>query len=363
MIIFFISIISLILALLHFVIYKVLVSVFSFSLTWRLTIGIALTVLCLSFVFASVLTFYFNNFFTRIYYTISATWLGFAFYLFLASCIYVLVSAGFRIFGIDIAKWFGILCLALAVIVSIYGVFHARMILVKNINVALPHLPTAWQGRKAVWVSDLHLGAVYGEDFTKEVVSKINEINPDIVFIGGDLYDGTKVDEVEIIKPLADLHPKLGVYFITGNHEEFRDSGPYLNAIKNAGIHVLDNEMKKIDGLQLIGMDDRDSTDAVKFPAILSIFKINKNEPSILLKHQPLQLDEASKAGISLQISGHTHKAQVFPLDILFDLYYKGFDYGLHMWDKMAVYTSSGVGTWGPPLRVGSDSEIVVFKF
>ena len=81
------------------------------------------------------------------------------------------------------------------------------------------------------------------------------------------------------------------------------------------------------------------------------------------MKHQPFQLAQAAQVGISFQISGHTHQAQMFPLDIFTSLIYKGYDYGFHKVDKMDVFTSSGVGTWGPPMRVGSDSEIVVFNF
>jgi hypothetical protein len=352
-----------VLALVHLVVYKMAVSIFSLAVTGKLFMGIILTILCLSFILASVLTFNFNNLFTRIYYTISATWLGFAFYLFLASCLYALALGLFRIFGIDISKWFGILFFTLAIIVGIYGVVHARIILVKNVNVTLPNLPVEWRDRKAVYISDIHLGAVLGQDFAQKIVNKINEINPDIVFIGGDLYDGVKVNETEVIKPFAGLHPALGVYFVTGNHEEFRDSQPYLEAIKKAGIHVLNNELVMIHGLQLIGVDDRDSINVAKFKTILSNLNINKDKPSILLKHEPFQLDEANTAGINLQISGHTHRAQVFPLNGFTYLIYKGYDYGLHMLGKMAVYTSSGVGTWGPPLRVGSDSEIVIFNF
>jgi len=348
----------------HLVIYKAVVSILSLSLVWRIITGIILAILCLSFILASVLTFNFNNLFTRIYYTISATWLGFAFYLFLSSCVYALAMGVLRIFGADITlSWFGILCLALAVIVSVYGTVHASTILIKNVNVALPNLPAKWQGKKAVWISDIHLGDVYGQNFSKEIVAKINDLDPDIVFIGGDLYDGVKVNESAIIEPFAGLHPALGTYFITGNHEEFRDDGSYLKAVKNLGIHILNDEMVVIDGLQLIGVDDRDSTNPAKFQEILFSLKINKNEASILLKHQPFQLGEAESAGISMQISGHTHKAQMFPLNIFTHFLFKGYDYGLKMLGNMAVYTSSGVGTWGPPLRVGSDSEIVVFTF
>jgi len=364
MIIFFISIVSLILALLHFALYKVIVSVFSLSLTWKIITIFILAILGISFILSSILTFNFNNAFTRIFYTISAIWIGLSFYLLLFSCIYALTLAVSRIFNLDISlQWLGILCFLLAIIISIYGVVHARVILVKNVDVALPNLPVSWQTKKAVFISDVHLGAVYGQNFSKQIVQKINEINPDIVFIGGDLYDGVKVDESEIIKPFADLHPALGTYFITGNHEEFRDDTVFLNAIKNTGIHVLDDQMVTIDGLQLIGVDDRDSTNAPKFKTILSSLNIDKNEPSILLKHQPLQLDIADSAGISLQIGGHTHKAQIFPLNMITKLIFKGYDYGLHYWNKMAVFTSSGVGTWGPPLRVLSDNEIIVFRF
>ncbi len=364
MIIIFLSIISFVLALVHFVIYKVFVSIFSFSSAERITIGIILTALCLSFLIASILTFYFNNSFTRIFYKTSAIWLGFAFYLFLFSCIYILTLEIFRLFSIDISlRWFGILCLAIAIIIGIYGLIHTRYINIKNINIALPNLPVSWQGKKAVWISDLHLGAVYDKNFTQNIVNKINEINPDIVFIGGDLYDGTKIDEIDIIKPFAQLHPALGTYFITGNHEEFRNNKIYLDAIKNTGIHILNNEMTTIDGVQLVGVDDKDSTNIAEFNIILSSLNIDKSKPTILLKHQPSQLAQAVQAGISFQISGHTHRAQMFPLNIFTSLIYKGYDYGFHKVDKMNVFTSSGIGTWGPPMRVGSDSEIVVFNF
>ena len=364
MIIIFVSIFSIVLALLHFVVYKTVVSILTLSFTWRLITLIVLAVFCFSFIISIVLNFNFNNLFTRIYYTISATWLGFAFYFLLASVLYAVTLLLFRIFDISISlQWFGVFCFILAIIVGIYGVIHANYIYIKNVNIALPNLPTVWQSKRAVFISDIHLGAIYGQNFSADIVTKINQINPDIVFIGGDLYDGSKVDEFEIIKPFTDLHPVLGTYFITGNHEEFRDDTVFLNAIKSTGIHVLDDEMVTIEGLQLIGVDDRDSTNALKFKSILSSLNINKNEPSILLKHQPLQLDIAAKAGISFQVSGHTHKAQVFPLNILFNLFYRGYDYGLKMYDNMVVFTSSGVGTWGPPMRMGTDNEIIVITF
>src|ERR1035437_271980 len=360
----FASIMALVISLVHFIIYKLIVTIFYFSVTWRIFTGVILAVLGISFIIASILTFYFNNSFTSFLYTISASWIGFAIYLFLFSCLFFLVLGILQIFNLNITtQYFGILCLLLAIIFGVYGIIHARQIIIKDINVTIPNLPVDWQGKKAVWISDLHLGAVYDKNFAQNIVTKINEINPDILFIVGDLYDGTKTDETDIIKPFKKLHPALGTYFITGNHEEFRNNKIYLDAIKNIGIHVLNNEMTTIDGVQLIGVDDKDSTNITEFNIILSSLNIDKSKPSILLKHQPSQLAEAAKAGISFQISGHTHKAQMFPLNIFTSLIYKGYDYGFHKVDKMDVFTSSGVGTWGPPMRVGSDAEIVVFNF
>lgn len=363
MIIIFISIISIILALVHFVIFKALISLLSLSLMWKLIIGVLLTVLCFSFVVSSILTFNFNNSFTKFFYTTSSIWLGLAFYLFLASSLYILLNFIFQKFGINISSFVGILFFAIAILTSVYGVFHARSIFVKNIELPLSNLPIEWEGRRAVYISDIHLGAIFDKSYAEKIVNKINEINPDVVFIGGDLYDGVKVDEKEVLKPFENLHPKLGTYFITGNHEEFRDNKVYLSAVESVGIHPLNNEMVTIEGVQLIGVDDRDSINVPKFKSILTSFNIDKNKPSILLKHQPFQLEEAKQAGISLQISGHTHRAQMFPLNIFTKLIYQGYDYGLKMWENMTVFTSSGVGTWGPPIRVGSDNEIIVLEF
>lgn len=365
-VIIFSSIVSLVLALLHFSIWKTIVSIFALPINYQFILGIVLIVLALSFIGAQITTFAIDNYFSRIFYTISASWLGIATYLFLASIIYAIVFVSIRILGIESGNFlhiFGIVCISIALAVSIYGLINARNIVVKSQDIKLKNIPEVWKGKKIVWISDIHLGAVYGRSYAEKLVSKINEIKVDIVFIGGDLYDGSKVyDVVDIIKPFADLQSSLGTYFITGNHEEFRDKNFYLDAIKSIGIKVLNNEMANVLGLQIIGVDDRDSKNAVRFTEILNGLRIDKSKPVILLKHQPSELDIAEKAGVNLQISGHTHKAQMFPFNIFSYFLYKGYDYGYKDYGQMAVYTSSGVGTWGPPMRVGSNSEIVVIN-
>ncbi len=115
--------------------------------------------------------------------------------------------------------------------------------------------------------------------------------------------------------------------------------------------------------VQIVGVDYKTTEKRSDFEKVLSSLPIDANLPSILLKHVPSNLDVAEKRGISLGLFGHTHRAQVFPFSIITHFVYKGFDYGLKKLGKMQVYTSSGVGTWGPPIRVGSNSEIVILNF
>jgi predicted MPP superfamily phosphohydrolase len=312
-----------------------------------------------SFIIATVLGMYYYDSFTRWYYTLSAVYMGLFFYVLLACVGYVIACA---FFGVLASYTLGIVFLVCACITALYGVFNARYIEIKHINMHLPVLPDIWKGKKIVWISDLHVGQLLGSDFVQKIVQKIHTLSPDIIFIGGDLYDGTKAPDVKkIIQPLSQLSAPLGTYFITGNHEEFGDNGVFLDAVRGVGITTLIDEMIEIDGLQIIGVDYVHSSHREDFRNILSSFSIDTQKPSLLLKHEPRDLDIGHSAGISLQISGHTHQAQLWPLGYIADWMYKGCAYGLHKVGNMQVYTSSGVGTWGPPLRVGSDSEIVVF--
>lgn len=118
-----------------------------------------------------------------------------------------------------------------------------------------------------------------------------------------------------------------------------------------------------IDGVQLIGVDYHNTVDRSRFAEILSNQHISLNTPSILFKHEPRNLDIAEAAGISFSISGHTHYGQQFPFGLLASSIYKGYAYGLKSLKNMKVFVSSGIGSWGPALRIGSDSEIIVFHF
>jgi hypothetical protein len=323
-----------------------------------------LALLSVSFVAASLLAFRYFNPFVRLFYRIAATWLGFFNFFFVAAGMSWFVYLGSRLLGVTLGRpiiansLFG-----LAVIAGLYGLVNARRISVKRITVKLPNMPSTWRGRTAGLVSDIHLGHVNGGGFMRRIVSMLTRLQPDIVFITGDLYDGGKVDPDQVAAPLKKLSTKFGAYFVTGNHEEFSDSTKYLDAIKGSGIGVLENDKVTINGLQIVGVNDRDSADPHRFRSILKQADLDRNRASILLTHSPRQMEIAEDAGISLQLSGHTHGGQLFPFTWFTKRIFGEFTYGLKRFGELMVYTSSGAGTWGPPMRVGTRPEIVLIRF
>jgi hypothetical protein len=253
--------------------------------------------------------------------------------------------------------------IAMALMVSLYGFINSGVIRMTRISLQLPHLPGQWKGKTAVWVSDTHLGQVRNCGFARHIAAQIQRLHPDIVFIGGDLYDGQAVDLDKVIEPFSKISASHGIYFVTGNHEEFSDNTPYLNAVRRAGIRVLYNEMIDLDGLQIIGVDYRDTTGEEPFRSILKKMGIDPHKPSILLKHTPFHLQVAREQGVSVQLSGHTHQGQVFLFRFITSRVYRGYDFGLKWFGDLLVYTSSGAGTWGPPMRIDTSPEIVVITF
>lgn len=322
-------------------------------------LGAVLGFFSASFIAATLIGNWRYNAFTRAYYTLSAVWMGFFVYLFFASFIEgVLVGVSQSFVTVGPVLFY------IALLLGAYSMLHARKIVVTEVPISLPNLPPSWKGRKAVWISDLHLGQLHGRSFAEKIVARVSALAHDIVFVGGDLFDGTGAPDLpDLANPFKKLSAPLGVYFITGNHEEFGNRERFLSAVASAGMRALVDEMVEIEGLQLIGVDYKNASLAARFKDTIAKLAIDREKVSILLKHEPKDVDIAQEAGISLQISGHTHKAQLWPLGYIAQLIYRNFSYGLKRFKDMAIYVSSGTGTWGPPMRVGTDSEIVLFTF
>jgi len=328
-----------------------------------LALRITLAALSVSFVTASILAFRSSNWFVRVFYGLAATWLGFLNFLGCAAALAwifygIAWLSGWRSSGpVIVATLFG-----LALLVGFYGILNGARIRIRRVDVNLPNLPESWRGRSAAFVSDLHLGHIRGVRFCRRIVEMTAALAPDIVFIGGDLYDGTRADPKRLAEPWSELRAPFGTYLIAGNHEEFAGRAS-LKAAENAGIRVLNDRKVVIDGMQIVGVDYHASASARRFELILHGMELDRGCASILVSHSPHRLAVAEQAGISLQLSGHTHRGQLLPSRWIVERIFGPYAYGLRAFGKMMVYTSSGAGTWGPPMRVGTHSEIVLIHF
>lgn len=266
--------------------------------------------------------------------------------------------AGFSSEGEAIATWvFGAAAAA-----GLYALFSAYWVRVTRVTIRLPNLPSFWKGRTLALVSDVHLGNFRGPLFSRHVVERLMSLHPECILVGGDMFDGVKIDVERAARPWSALSAPSGVYFVGGNHDDYGGRKSYFGALRRAGMRVLDNERVDVHGLQLVGVHDRETHDPEVFGAILKKARLDPVHASILLAHRPENLSVPEQAGINLQLSGHTHRGQFWPWTLVARRVHRNFAYGLNQFGKMKVFTSSGVGTWGPPFRLGTRSELVLIR-
>jgi predicted MPP superfamily phosphohydrolase len=325
---------------------------------------VVLGLLSVSFVVASLLAYRHTNAAIRAFYRVAAVWVGMLSFLVFAMISSWTIFGVARLAGLNvnfhhIVQWlFGA-----AVVAGLSGVINASLTRITRATVKLPNLPAAWRGRRAALISDLHLGHVRNGSFLRRMVAKILREKPDAIFIAGDLYDGTAIDAGRAAEPLSRLTAPHGVYFVAGNHEQFADDSKYLRAVEAAGVRVLTKDKVEADGLQIVGVSYRNATQHGHLASALDGVELDRDRASILLTHAPDYPEVAEAAGVSLQLSGHTHLGQFLPWTWIARRVYRQFVYGLSRIGKMQIFTSSGAGTWGPPLRLGSNPEIVMLEF
>jgi len=243
-----------------------------------------------------------------------------------------------------------------------FGFFSARNVKITKIDIPLEKLSPKHNSLNIVQISDVHLGTIIHKERLIEIVEKANALNPDLVLITGDLVD-ENVDKLEdMVEPLSKIKSRLEVYAVTGNHEFYAGVDKVVRFMEQAGVSVLRNRYVTIDSmLNLVGLDYMTEEQQLgrKNPPLETIMTgMDKSFPTILMYHTPIRLKKAEVAGIDLQLSGHTHKGQLFPFNLITKLVYT-VDSGYARIGKMQIYVSNGVGTWGPPLRVGAPPEIV----
>lgn len=248
------------------------------------------------------------------------------------------------------------------------GAWNAARVRLIELDIPIGKPAGGLSGLRIVAASDLHLGALIGVARLERLVERANALKPDIVLLAGDVVDETVTDPLEekLSEIMKRLRAPLGVFAVAGNHEFYSGLERNLACLRSCGIRVLEDEAVLIDDAFVIaGRKDPSSLKPGErrrsVAEILSSSGIAGGRPVILLDHQPIDLDEPVRAGVDLQISGHTHAGQLFPLDIINRMVWR-LHHGYLRRDGTHIYVSSGVGTWGPPVRTGSRSEIVLFR-
>ena len=212
-------------------------------------------------------------------------------------------------------------------------------------------------------MSDFHLGVANDKKRLEQYVRLINSQHPDLIIIAGDLIDNNvlPLEKERMWETLNKLQAPLGTYFCMGNHEYMVDFDAGMNFLQKTGMNILIDTLVVInESIQIIGRDDFHRRPNRKSLEEL-VKEIDNNLPVILIDHQPFHLNEAEENGIDLQFSGHTHKGQMFPVNLLVNRMYE-ISYGYAKKGNTHYYISSGLGLWGPPFRIGTKSEVVVLN-
>ena len=296
----------------------------------------------------------------RFLYQASSITVGILLYFLLTS---LLISLIHWLFPLSIIHR-GLLSGGLALFISIYGIWNAWQPRVRNVKIAVPGLAS---NIRAVQLSDIHLGNFRGSRFLYKVADKVKDLNPEIIFNTGDLFDGRiqlKPDTLNAFKDIEAPH-----YFIEGNHDIHVGVNRVYALAANAGLKILKNEIAYYKDLQIIGlrymMADSEQYDIhaaagrMTIQSVLNDLPIDRKKPSVLLHHTPSGFQYASFHQINLMLAGHTHAGQMWPLIHIAKMIF-GYNKGLYKYHDLFIYVSQGVGTMFSPMRVGTVSEITV---
>lgn len=303
----------------------------------------------------------------KVFSTIGSYWVAALVYflLFAAAADLIWVIAGrTRIFkaldnNLLISSGLGLLVIFLVIGLLIYGTFHARNIKITSYPVHIKKSAGSLKQLHVAMISDLHLTDI--SDFRRhQIIRKVNELHPDLVLIAGDIVP---IEKQRIAVEFRDIRSRYGVFACLGNHDYYnQDLNKLTQWLSQAGIQVLRDESVKVaDSFYLIGRDDKsyEMISGRKRKKISDLTaNLDEKLPLILMDHQPVDIKAAQNAGVDLQLSGHTHKGQFLPFGLITRRVFR-IDYGYLKLEPMQVIVSSGAGTWGPPVRIASLSEVV----
>ncbi len=345
------------------------------SLPWRITGAVILFGLSLLIPLLYLYPPTLSPFGTRIFYALTFAWMGVGILLLCSTLLIEPVRAAVRIASrhrdpqnpdrrLTLGRVFGGVAMTLGLGTAMAGAAEALALVVQRVRVPLRKLPASLSGMRIVQITDLHFGSFTGPAYLERVVANVNALEPDLIAITGDLVDGTVANLGAAIEPLRHLKARHGVYFVTGNHEYYYGGDQWIAFLQEMGIVVLTNERVPIGdsdaSFDLVGVPDRSAGHYSVGHAHDLAMALEGRDPTrevVLLAHQPATALEAAEYDVGLQLSGHTHGGQIYPVRFILYLEQPFID-GLHRLRDTFIYVSRGTGYWGPPMRVGAPPEI-----
>ena len=326
------------------------------------------------FILAKVIEARQSSLITDILNIIGGFWLAFMLYGFLFFVLSDIILLILKITGNigkdlipEFRKWSFYITTGLSFILITGGFINAVIPVVKEYNITINKPAGRIKSLRVAAVSDIHLGSIIRKRSLMKLSSILKEINPDIVLLLGDILDGEigPVLRGDLLQYFTCPKCDDGLYAITGNHEYIGGGNRTIPYIESKGIRVLKDEIITLDGgIQLVGRIDKDASrfyGKVRLPLNELMKQADTTKPVILLDHQPFHIDESVRNGVDLQLSGHTHNGQMWPLNYITKMIYE-VSYGYLKKGNTHIIVSSGYGLWGPRVRSGSRSEVLLIN-
>lgn len=371
----FFSIVLTVYGLLSFYIYNKGLQVFPQGTTARTYYKIIFLFLSVSYIIARFLERIWLSTISDIFTWIGSFWLAAFFYLLLIVIAIDLVRLVNYIIpfipesakSLDFKKIIFWSTVGLVSFLLLAGFINALIPRIKTLELSIDKKVVGVKEISIAFASDIHLGTLIGPRRTNTIIEKINRLKPDLILLGGDIVDEDlgPVIRNNLGDSLKKLSAPLGVIGITGNHEYIGGAEPAVKYLEEHGIIMVRDTFLVIDNkIYIVGREDRDSprfagTGRKEMEEIMN--GIDHSKPIILLDHQPFELDKKEELGVDLTLSGHTHHGQMWPLNYITKAIYE-VSWGYKKKGNTHVYVSSGVGGWGPPVRIGNRPEIVLIN-
>ena len=288
-------------------------------------------------------------------FNIGSVWLVFTLYMVLA----LLVTDISKLFVPTLKTYGFVVSFGFTICLLTYGYFNYKHPDINYLDITLDK-PLQGQPMKIVAISDVHLGNGTRKPQLQKFVEMINAQEPDLIIIGGDLIDNSLIPlyQQKMAEELNQLKAPMGIYLAPGNHEYISGMEACEQFLKETPIRLLRDSIVTLpNGLQLIGRDDHSNRRRLPIAELMK--QTDSTKPTLLIDHQPYEVAKKDSLGIDIQFSGHTHRGQVWPLSLLVDNMYEQ-SHGYRRWTNSHVYVSSGLSLWGPPFRIGTNSDMLV---